>query len=129
MEKLTRVFLILCGISFLFIGANTFFDPLAAMAPVELNINTVSALNELRANYGGLQIGIGVFLLAGVWCQSMTRSALLAQALIVGGLAVGRLVSVALDGQPNSFVQGLLVLEGVIALLSLALFYRQPQSH
>lgn len=128
MEKITQGFLLLCGLSFLLIGANTFHDPLAAMAPVELNINTVSALNELRANYGGLQIGMGLFLLAGLCCQTLTRPALLAQALIVGGLATGRLVSIALDGQPNAFVQGLIVLESVTALISLALFLRPSKT-
>lgn len=127
-EKITQGFLLLCGLSFLLIGANTFHDPLAAMAPVELNINTISALNELRANYGGLQIGMGLFLLAGLCCKTMTRPALLAQALIVGGLALGRFVSIALDGQPNEFVQGLIVLESVTALLSLALFLRHPKT-
>lgn len=128
MKKITQGFLLLCGLSFLLIGANTFHDPLAAMAPVELNINTVSALNELRANYGGLQIGMGLFLLAGLCCKTYVRPALLAQALIVGGLAVGRLVSIALDGQPNAFVQGLIVLESVTALISLTLFLRQPKT-
>lgn len=127
MERVTQGFLLLCGLSFLLIGINTFHDPLAAMAPVELNINTVSALNELRANYGGLQIGMGLFLLVGLCCKNYVRPALLAEALIVGGLAVGRLVSIALDGQPNAFVQGLIVLESVIALLSLALYLRQPK--
>lgn len=126
--KITQGFLLLCGLSFLLIGANTFHDPLAAMAPVELNINTISALNELRANYGGLQIGMGLFLLAGLCCKTMTRPALLAQALIVGGLALGRFVSIALDGQPNEFVQGLIVLESVTALLSLALFLRHAKT-
>lgn len=127
-EKITSGFLLLCGLGFLLIGANTFYDPLAAMAPVELNINTVNALNELRANYGGLQIGLGLFLLTGICCTSYVRPAVLAQVLIVGGLAAGRLVSMILDGQPSAFVQGLFVLESVIALLSLMLFLRQPKA-
>lgn len=128
MKKLTQGFLLLCGLSFLLIGANTFYDPLAAMAPVELNVDTVSALNELRANYGGLQIGMGLFLLAGLYRQVFTGPALLAQTLIVGGLVVGRVVSIALDGHPNAFVQGLLVLESAVTLISLALFLRQPKT-
>ena len=128
MKKITRGFLLLCGLSFLLIGINTFHDPLAAMAAVELNVNTVSALNELRATYGGLQIGMGLFLLAGFCCKAYTRPALLAQALIVGGLASGRLISIALDGQPNTFVQGLVVLESVTALISLALFLRSSKT-
>lgn len=122
--RLSRGFLLLCGLAFLLIGAHTFADPLAAMAPVELNVGTVSALNELRANYGGLQIGMGLLLLAGLWRTALTGPALLAQALLVGGLAVGRLVSLALDGQPNDLVLGLLALESVVALVSLTLLRR-----
>lgn len=124
--KITRGFLLVSALGFLLIGINTFRDPLAALAGVELAVNTVSALNELRANYGGLQIGMALFLLTGLIRPDMTRPALLAQMLLVGGLAIGRVVSIALDGPPNATVQGLLVLESVTALLSLALYARNP---
>ena len=124
--RITRCFLLVSALGFLLIGINTFRDPLAALAGVELAVNTVSALNELRANYGGLQIGMALFLLAGLFQPAMTRPALLAQTLLVGGLAIGRLVSIGLDGAPNATVQGLLVLESVTALLSLALYSRNP---
>ena len=122
MSKLAKPFLVLCGAAFVLIGANTFVDPLAAMTPVELNVDTVSARNELRANYGGLQLGMGLLLLAGFREPRITASALLAQALLVGGLAVGRATSIALDGLPNTFVLGLLAVEATTAIVSLALF-------
>lgn len=125
MFRFTQVFLWSCGAAFVLIGANTFVDPLRAMAPLELNVNTVSALNELRATYGGMQVGIGLFLMAGARWATLTRPVLLAQALMLGGLAAGRLVGVALDGLPNGFVQALLVLETTIAVLSVALYWRQ----
>lgn len=128
MPGFTRLFLLLCGAAFIFIGVNTFHDPLAAMAPVELNINSVSALNELRANYGGLQIGMGLLLLAGFRVPALTRPVLLAQALLVGGLALGRIVSIALDGMPSAFVQSLLLLETAISVVSLLLFLRQSKA-
>lgn len=121
MQRLVRPFLALCALAFALIGVNTFLDPLAAMAPVELAVDTVSARNELRANYGGLQLGLALFLLAGVLRPHWQRPALLAQALLVGGLVLGRAASIALDGLPNGFVQGLLVLEVVTAGLSLLL--------
>lgn len=127
MPGFTKLFLLLCGVAFILIGVNTFHDPLAAMAPVELNINSVSALNELRANYGGMQIGVGLLLLAGFRVPALTRPVLLAQALLVGGLAWGRIISIAIDGMPGTFVQGLLVLESVIAVVSLLLFLRKPK--
>lgn len=118
MSRLVKLFLVLCALAFIYIGLATFHDPLAALAPVEITSNSVSALNELRANYGGLQIGIGLLLLIGALLPSMTRPALLVQALLVGGLAAGRLVSIGLDGLPNGFVLMLLALESTIALLS-----------
>lgn len=124
MFRFTQVFLVLCGLAFVLIGINTFVDPLRAVAPLELNVNTVSALNELRATYGGMQIGIGLFLLAGVWRAALTRPALLAQALLVGGLVIGRLVGITLDGLPSGFVQGLLALELTISVLSVLLYRR-----
>lgn len=118
MSRLVKLFLILCALAFIYIGLATFHNPVAALAPVEITPLTVSAFNELRASYGGLQIGIGLLLLAGALLPSLTRPALLAQALMVGGLAAGRLVSIGLDGLPNGFVLMLLALESTIALLS-----------
>lgn len=129
MSRFTGVFLGLCGLAFVLIGANTFVDPLRAVAPLELNVNTVSALNELRATYGGMQVGIGLFLLAGARRAALARPALLAQALMVGGLAAGRLVSIGLQGLPSGFVQGLLVLESVIAVVSVVLYRRHTRAH
>ena len=45
-EKITQGFLLLCGLSFLLIGANTFHDPLAAMA---LNADDKREIDKARA--------------------------------------------------------------------------------
>jgi hypothetical protein len=62
MMRLTQMFLLLSGIGFMLIGINTFRDPIAAMAGVELGVQSINALNEVRANYGGMQMGIGILL-------------------------------------------------------------------
>jgi hypothetical protein len=125
-SKASTLFLGLCGVAFVAIGVNTFIDPIAAMAPVDLGINTLKARNELLANYGGMQIGIGVYLLLSCYLVSIRKSALLAQFLIVGGLACGRLVSIAWDGNPGSFNNFLLGLESGVALISLLLWCKEP---
>ena len=122
-SKASAIFLGLCSLGFIAIGINTFVDPIAAMAPVDLGINTLKARNELLANYGGMQIGIGLYLLAACYLISIRKSALLAQCLIVGGLACGRLASLVLDGNPGSFNNFLLGLESSIALISLVLAF------
>ena len=100
MTRLTQLFLLLSGIGFMLIGVNTFRDPVAAMAGVELGVPSISALNEIRASYGGLQIGIGLLLISAALMTWLTRPALLALSLVTGGLVVGRLMSMMIDGMP-----------------------------
>ena len=88
MTRLTQLFLLLSGIGFMLIGVNTFRDPVAAMAGVELGVPSISALNEIRASYGGLQIGIGLLLVSAAFMTWLTRPALLVLSLVTGGLVV-----------------------------------------
>jgi hypothetical protein len=128
MMRLTQIFLLLSGIGFMLIGINTFRDPIAAMAGVELGVQSINALNEVRANYGGMQMGIGILLFSAALLQWLSRSALLALSLITGGLVVGRLVSIMLDGMPNTTVQALLILEFVTTVAAIYLFFQHTKN-
>jgi hypothetical protein len=119
-----RAYLALSALVFVLIGLNTFHDPIAAVAGLELRPGSISALNEVRANYGGLQITIGLVLLAGVFSAAWMRPALWVSAAVTGGLVAGRIVSVALDGLPNTVVVGFGVLEFVAALAAVVLLSR-----
>ena len=101
MTRLTQLFLLLSGIGFMLIGVNTFRDPVAAMAGVELGVPSISALNEIRASYGGLQIGIGLLLVSAAFMTWLTRPALLVLSLVTGGLVELPLAAGA--GSINSF--------------------------
>ncbi|MGZ5202837.1 MAG: DUF4345 domain-containing protein [Telluria sp.] len=127
MSTFARIYLGVSALAFVLIGLNTFHDPAAAVAGLELRPATVSALNEVRANYGGLQITIGLVLLAGVLSSAWLRPALWVNAAVTGGLIAGRIVSIALDGMPNRAVTGFFVLEIVAALIALALLWRLPR--
>jgi hypothetical protein len=128
MMRLTQMFLLLSGIGFMLIGINTFRDPIAAMAGVELGVQSINALNEVRANYGGMQMGIGILLFSAIWLPWLSRPALLALSLITGGLVVGRFVSMMLDGMPNTTVQALLILEFVTTVAALFLFFQHTKN-
>ena len=110
------------------IGVNTFRDPVAAMAGVELGVQSINALNEVRANYGGMQIGIGILLFSAGLLSWLSRPALLALSLITGGLVVGRIVSMVLDGMPNTTVQALLILEFLTTIAAIFLFFRHTKN-
>lgn len=125
MTRLTQLFLLLSGMGFILIGVNTFRDPIAAMAGVELGVQSINALNEVRANYGGMQMGIGLLLISAALMTWLTRPALLALSLVTGGLVIGRLMSVMIDGMPNSTVQALLGLEFFTTVIAIFLFTQQ----
>lgn len=120
-----RLFLIACSMGFLWISSQNFIDPNQALLPIELQGESVSAMNELRSNYGGLHLGLGLYFLAGAWRASWHACTLLSVGLMLSGLVIGRLSSMALDGQPNGFVVGLLALELTTALVAWALLWRQ----
>jgi len=78
---------------------------------------TPSALTEIRAFYGGLQFGIGLFL---AWCLRVpdrTSQGLLLGGLAVGGAGLGRMLGVLLDQAPTSHHLVNLGIEAVTVLL------------
>jgi hypothetical protein len=128
MSAFARAYLALSALAFVLIGLNTFHDPVAAMVGLELRPASVSAVNEVRANYGGLQIAIGLVLLTGVLRAEWQRPSLWVSVAVTGGLVAGRVVSITLDGLPNNVVVFFFLLEIVSALTALVLLWRLPLS-
>lgn len=117
----TRGYLILSALAFLWIGINTFRAPEHALLGLEMVPTTVTALSEVRANYGGMQMAIGLALLAGAAVSAARTPAIWLNLIITGGLVAGRLISWSLDGPPNSFGQILIGVELTGALVGIAL--------
>jgi hypothetical protein len=127
MQGFTRFFLILTALTFILVGVNTFRDPATALQLMEIRIDNVTALNELRANYGGMMLAIGLLLVYAAFAEWLTRPALLMVAALCAGLATARAIGFVLDGLPNQAVQLFFVLESVGAVVATFLFARRPQ--
>lgn len=69
-----------------------------AMAAVDLPADTPNARTEIRAMYGGLEIGIAAFLALAIAWPELAQTALIFQLFALGGLAIGRLLAIAVDG-------------------------------
>ena len=64
---------------------------------------SAGGLTDVRATYGGLQLGIGAFLLWAAADESRVRTALVLLALLFGAVGFGRALGLLLDGGVNPF--------------------------
>ena len=99
----TRIFLGLSVLVWLPYGLFCLAQPgfLEGAAGVAYQSPTGSA--ELRAMYGGLQAWIGALALVGFLRASAERAALLALLFLCTGLALGRVIGLALDDAASAY--------------------------
>lgn len=128
MRRFDQLFLGIVATVFLGLGTINLFFPVAGMAGFEVQISSVSALNEIRANYGGMHFALGLLFLSGALVRALRVSTLLVVALFTAGLVLGRLVSLVLDGIPNLFVLGLFALEALGCAVATVLYTRASRA-
>ena len=118
---LTRVFLILLALATLNISVQAILDPQAIFDNVQVQLGNLSARNSVRALYGGVNLAFGLFWLYAAFKQQQTG--LLLALLYTGGFAVGRILSILMDGMPGAFATQWLITESVFALVAAGLMY------
>lgn len=74
-----------------------------------------AARTELRALYGGMELGLAAFLVAGAWRPSLTGAACLALSLVMAGVALGRLLGFVLDDSASAKLWAFLASEVLFA--------------
>lgn len=108
---MARVFLWCCAVVFLGLAVALLGWPAEILSKVDLKFETPTAFADIRADYGGCILGVGLFM---AWCAmavDRVRIGLLCCALTLGGYAVGRLLSLFLDGTPKQIIFILLFVE------------------
>ncbi len=100
---------------FIVFGLVGLFAPVMLLNALHLRPVTSAGLGELRSLYGGGFAGIGLVILAGLRCPA-GRGLLLAISIIMGGIVLGRLVSLLLD-HDFSFAASNAIFELIIAAL------------
>lgn len=118
---LPPVLLVLSGVAMIGVGWMGFTAPADLMAPLDVDLDGPSAFNEVRAMYGGMHVGLGLFLIATGLRPALRTIGLWATLCMMGGLVVGRLASFVVDGAPGDFVVRLIIPEAVAALLAAVL--------
>jgi len=98
--------LIFTAIIWLPYGLYCFFEPGSLAENAGVLATTPTGSTELRAMYGGLQIGIGSLAAAALWRPRLAVGALLAVAFLTAGLASTRLLGAWLDGGWSAYTFG-----------------------
>lgn len=123
-----KVYLWICAAMFLVLAIALVGWPAEILAGVDLKFDTPTALSDIRADYGGCILGIGVFL---AWCamdSGRVNIGLLCTGLILTGYASGRLLSLIVDGTPRQIIFVLMAAEIVGASVCFTFLYlgRRP---
>ncbi len=117
----TRIFLVLLALATLNIAVQAILDPQAIFDNVQVQLGNLTARNSVRALYGGVNLAFGLFWMWAAFREQ--RTGLLLALLYTGGFAIGRILSILMDGMPDAFAMQWLVTESVFALLAAGLLY------
>jgi hypothetical protein len=122
MKLFPVIVLVLCGIGFLGFGLWLLLDPVGGLSKVDISATSKVGQIELRAFYGGLEIGLGAFLIACAMRAEWQVAGLWLVLLGNGGCAIARLIGIALAGTFSTYLGCALTWElGFTALAALAL--------
>lgn len=110
MERFAVFVLSLAALGFLGFGLAIVAAPEAVLATVGIS-GTPAGVVELRAFYGGLELGLAAFLFACAAKPGWREAGLWSVALANGGIAAARLLGIGLSGEFTGFFAGALVWE------------------
>jgi hypothetical protein len=116
---LARIVLSASGLAYVAFAAFFIVLPVEGAARFDTVLGSPTALSNFRSAQGGLQLGLGVFLLLAGLRVAWHEAGLWAQALTSGGFLVGRATSLLLDGWPRPITFVVIGLE-VLGVLSAA---------
>ena len=121
--KLPRLLLWVNAACFLIFGAAFLISPgFMAQLLTGTTPSAPNALIDIRATYGGMALGIGLFFAFCARRPQRVRIGLIASLLVASGIVFGRLAGIVVDGSPNAAMIALLAGDSFfIVLFALAL--------
>jgi len=123
--KAAQALLVVLGMIFLPYGAYCFVAPGFLAEVAGIAGTTATGVTEIRAMYGGMQAAFGVLLLAAARDPRLRLAGLAALAFVLPGLALARLLGLALDGDPSGYTIGALAFEIGASAAAVILYRRQ----
>lgn len=124
---LARISLIVTGLAFAGFGLWFLYSP-QTMATIGVQLHHANAFAEIRAFYGGLEIGLAAFFFVAAGRPHWFEPALLAQVLALGGAAAARSIAIIMGGT-TEIMLGLAAAEAVgcvVGIVALMQVRREP---
>jgi hypothetical protein len=118
--NLSRIALITAAAGFTGFGIACLVRPKSMLNRVDVRARSARGATELRAMYGGLELGFGAFFAAAAAKPEWSRPALVAQALGLGALAASRLAGIVSDHPRGRLMKVLFATEASAAVLGVA---------
>jgi len=100
-SMIDTVLLTLIGLEYVGFGLIGLINPNAAAGLVGFTLNELISLSEIRANYSFFVL-LGFMSLISLYKKSWQKVTYLIVALLCGSYVFGRIVSIALDGIPDT---------------------------
>jgi hypothetical protein len=113
----SRILLAVTGLVFFVHGLVCFIHPATIGLESGLAMPTPSSVIEVRAEYGGLPIALGLFFLAAALQKIEVRTGLIVMVTAITGYASSRIVALAMMGQPDQYNTAAIIYEVTTALL------------
>ncbi|BDS11437.1 DUF4345 domain-containing protein [Aureispira anguillae] len=120
MEIFNTVVLAISGLLFLMVGSLRISNPIknyAKNSGIKLE-KEVNLLNEVRGTSAVMLSG-GIIILLGIIIPKLTFTSFVIAILIFIGFAIGRILSIFLDGKPNKLILQGLIFELVLGSLNI----------
>ncbi len=93
------------------IGLGYLTMPARVLAFYGVALKSITEANIIRSAYGGVFVAFALLFEIGARRPDRSRTALIALAVFMGGFALGRIVSLAVDGVPHPLLVAILVVE------------------
>ena len=114
-----RIVLTATGLMFFIHGLICFIHPATIGIESGLAMPTPGSVIEVRAEYGGLPMALGLFFLAAALEKVRVRTGLLVMVTALGGYASARVVAVLISGQVDTYNLAAIAYEVISLLLGL----------
>jgi hypothetical protein len=112
-----RIVLVVSALMYAGFGAAYLARPKAMAKLTHFELPSPTAVTEIRAFYGGIELGLAALLVVCAVRPAWAGAGLLALALLSGGAALARLIGFAVDGSATPFLWKVFAAEAFVAVL------------